>query len=72
MTIKRYTQTNVSIPTDALLKLPTGKFVGFQYSQISGVTTPTIIWTFADENKCIRTGCFDFSGKYLGVLENEG
>jgi len=71
MKIKKKQQMNVSIPVDALLNLPAGKFVGFQYTPIKGRSTPTILWTFSDTYRCLRTGCFDFNGNYLGELENE-
>jgi len=71
MKIKREKPANISIPGDALLKLPIGKFVACQYSLVDGRSTPTIIWTYADERKCLRSACFDFYGDYLGELENE-
>jgi len=69
--MKKERPANISIPGDALIKLPVRKIVACQYSLINGLSTPTLIWTYADENRCLRTGCFDFRGKYLGELENE-
>ena len=60
----------MSIPCDALINLPPGKFVGCQYSLIDSKSTATIIWTYSDSKKCMRTGCFDFNGNFLGELDN--
>ena len=71
MKVKKEKPVSISIPGEALIKLPVGKFVACQYSLIDGRSTPTLIWTYADEKKCLRTGCFDFNGVYLGELDNE-
>ena len=71
MKVRKEKPASISIPGEALLKLPVGRFVACQYSLVDGRSTPTLIWTYADEKKCLRTGCFDFNGDYLGELENE-
>ena len=71
MKIKRTRRANVSIPCDALIKLPIGKFIGCQYSLVDSKSTATIIWTYTDDARCLRTGCFDFNGSFLGDLDNE-
>jgi hypothetical protein len=71
MKMKRESKANISIPGDALINLPIGKFIGCQYSLIGGLSTPTLIWSYFDEAGLQKIGCFDFTGKYLGELENE-
>jgi hypothetical protein len=71
MKMKRELPANISIPGDALINLPFGKFVACQYSLIDGLSTPTLVWLFKDEDGKLKTGCFNFTGKYLGELEND-
>ena len=71
MKMKRERPANISIPGDALVNLPVGKFIACQYSLIDGLSTPTLIWSYQDEAGVLKNGCFDFTGKYLGELENE-
>ena len=71
MKMKRERNANIAIPGDALINLPIGKFIGCQYSLIGGLSTPTLIWSYFDEAGLQKIGCFDFTGKYLGELENE-
>ena len=71
MKMKRERNANISIPGDALINLPIGKFIACQYSLVGGLSTPTLIWSYKDKNGYLKTGCFNFSGKHLGELENE-
>jgi hypothetical protein len=71
MKMKRERNANISIPGDALINLPIGKFIACQYSLVGGLSTPTLIWSYKDKNGNLKTGCFNFSGKHLGELENE-
>tara|TARA_R110000824_G_scaffold46289_5_gene133150 strand:- start:731 stop:940 length:210 start_codon:yes stop_codon:yes gene_type:complete len=69
--MKRERNANISIPGDALINLPVGKFIACQYSLIGGLSTPTLVWSYKDISGNFKVGFFNFSGKYLGELENE-
>ena len=61
--MKRESKANISIPGDALINLPIGKFIACQYSLIGGLSTPTLIWSYFDEAGLQKIGCFDFTRK---------
>ena len=69
--MKRERNANIAIPGDALINLPIGKFIACQYSLIDGLSTPTLIWSYKDVKGNFKIGCFNFSGRLIGELEND-